>query len=113
MTATAAIADEVALPKKRSRVLAKFLKNRSAVLGGAIVLFFVLVALVGPYFAPYDPIKPSFTSIRKAPSALYWFGTDELGRDLLSRMLWGARASIMAGVVSVTIAIVLGVPFGL
>jgi ABC-type dipeptide/oligopeptide/nickel transport system permease subunit len=103
MTATAAIADEVALPKKRSRVLAKFLKNRSAVLGGAIVLFFVLVALVGPYFAPYDPIKP----------ALYWFGTDELGRDLLSRMLWGARASIMAGVVSVTIAIVLGVPFGL
>ena len=47
MTATAVIADEVALPKKRSRVLAKFLRNKSAVLGGAIVLFFVLVALIG------------------------------------------------------------------
>ncbi|MFD2228384.1 ABC transporter permease [Microvirga arabica] len=94
-------------------MLSKFLKNKSAVAGGAIVLFFVLAALVGPYLAPYDPIKPSFTSIRKPPSELFWFGTDELGRDMLSRMLWGARASIMAGVVSVFIAIVLGVPFGL
>jgi ABC-type dipeptide/oligopeptide/nickel transport system permease subunit len=113
MTATAVIADDLALPKKRSRVLTKFLRNKSAVLGAAIVLFFVLAAIVGPYLAPYDPVKPSFTSIRKAPSALFWFGTDELGRDMFSRMLWGARASIMAGVVSVFIAIVLGVPFGL
>jgi ABC-type dipeptide/oligopeptide/nickel transport system permease subunit len=108
MTAAVAVADEVALPKKRSRVLSKFLKNKSAVAGAIIVLFFILAAIVGPYLAPYDPIKPSFTSIRKAPSALFWFGTDELGRDMFSRMLWGARASIMAGVVSVAIAIVLG-----
>ena len=113
MTAAIAVADDTALPKKRSRVLAKFLKNRSAVVGAGIVAFFVFVAIVAPYIAPFDPVKPSFTSIRKAPSALYWFGTDELGRDMLSRMLWGARASIMAGVVSVAIAIVLGVPFGL
>jgi ABC-type dipeptide/oligopeptide/nickel transport system permease subunit len=89
-------AEEVALPKKRSRVLSKFLKNRSAVLGGVIVLFFILVAVVAPLIAPYDPIKPSFTTIRKAPSALFWFGTDELGRDMFSRMVWGARASLMA-----------------
>ncbi|GEO13180.1 ABC transporter permease [Microvirga aerophila] len=106
-------AEEVALPKKRSRVLSKFLKNRSAVLGGVIVLFFILVAIVAPLIAPYDPIKPSFTTIRKAPSALFWFGTDELGRDMFSRMVWGARASLMAGIVSVAIAVVLGVPFGL
>jgi ABC-type dipeptide/oligopeptide/nickel transport system permease subunit len=106
-------AEEVALPKKRSRVLSKFLKNRSAVLGGVIVLFFILVAVVAPLIAPYDPIKPSFTTIRKAPSALFWFGTDELGRDMFSRMVWGARASLMAGIVSVAIAVVLGVPFGL
>ncbi len=115
MTTAVAVsaADDVALPKKRNRVLARFLKNRSAVFGGLIVLFFVIAAIVAPYVAPFDPIKPSFTSIRKAPSALYWFGTDELGRDILSRMLLGARASIMAGVVSVFIAIILGVPFGL
>jgi ABC-type dipeptide/oligopeptide/nickel transport system permease subunit len=110
---TLALAEDVAQPRKRNRVLSKFLKHRSAVLGGAIVLFFVVAAIIAPMVAPFDPIKPSFTSIRKAPSALFWFGTDELGRDMLSRMLWGARASLMAGVVSVAIAIVLGVPFGL
>jgi ABC-type dipeptide/oligopeptide/nickel transport system permease subunit len=110
---TLALAEDVAHPKKRNRALSKFLKHRSAVLGGAIVLFFVIAAIIAPMVAPFDPIKPSFTSIRKAPSALFWFGTDELGRDMLSRMLWGARASLMAGVVSVAIAIVLGVPFGL
>ncbi len=110
---TLALAEEVALPKKRSRILTKFLKNKSAVLGGTIVLFFVLAAIVAPLIAPFDPIKPSFTSIRKAPSLIYWFGTDELGRDMFSRMVWGARASLMAGVVSVAIAVVLGVPFGL
>jgi ABC-type dipeptide/oligopeptide/nickel transport system permease subunit len=113
MTSTAALAEDVVLPKKRSRVLAKFLKNRSAVVGGGIVLFFVIAAVVAPYVMPYDPIRPSFTSIRKAPSELFWFGTDELGRDVFSRMLLGARASIMAGVVSVAIAVLLGVPFGL
>ncbi|MDF2810435.1 MAG: diguanylate cyclase, partial [Microvirga sp.] len=58
-------------------------------------------------------IKPSFSTIRKAPSAIFWFGTDELGRDVFSRMVIGARASLMAGVVSVAIAVLLGVPFGL
>jgi ABC-type dipeptide/oligopeptide/nickel transport system permease subunit len=110
---TLALTEEVALPKKRSRVLSKFLKNHSAVVGGAVVLFFVIIAIVAPMIAPFDPIKPSFTSIRKAPSVIYWFGTDDLGRDVLSRMLWGARASLMAGVVSVAIAVVLGVPLGL
>jgi ABC-type dipeptide/oligopeptide/nickel transport system permease subunit len=109
----ALVTEEIALPKKRSRVLAKFLKHRSAVLGAVIVLFFVLVAIVAPLIAPFDPIKPSFTTIRKAPSAMFWFGTDELGRDMFSRMVWGARASLMAGVVSVAIAVLLGVPFGL
>jgi ABC-type dipeptide/oligopeptide/nickel transport system permease subunit len=114
MTSAVAVATaDVPLPKKRNRVLTRFLKNRSAVFGALIVLFFILVAIVAPYVVPFDPIKPSFSSIRKAPSALHWFGTDELGRDILSRMLLGARASIMAGVVSVVIAIILGVPFGL
>ncbi|NIX76180.1 ABC transporter permease [Microvirga terricola] len=110
---TLAITDEIALPKKRNRILAKFLKNRAAVFGAGVVLFFVLIALIAPLIAPFDPIKPSFSTIRKAPSALYWFGTDELGRDVFSRMLLGTRASLSAGVISVGIAILLGVPFGL
>ena len=110
---TIAIAEDITLPKKRSRILSKFLRNRSALLGAGLVLFFVIVALVAPLIAPHDPIKPSFATIRKAPSALFWFGTDELGRDVFSRMVIGARASLMAGVVSVAIAVLLGVPFGL
>ncbi|MBZ6078376.1 ABC transporter permease [Microvirga sp. WGZ8] len=110
---TLAITEDMALPKKRSRILTKFLKHRSALLGAGIVLFFVLIAIAAPLLAPFDPVKPSFSTIRKPPSALFWFGTDELGRDVFSRMLWGARASLSAGVISVSIAVFLGVPFGL
>jgi ABC-type dipeptide/oligopeptide/nickel transport system permease subunit len=110
---TIAIAEDIALPKKRGRILSKFLRNRSAILGAGLVMFFVIVAIAAPLIAPHDPIKPSFATIRKAPSALFWFGTDELGRDVFSRMVIGARASLMAGVVSVAIAVLLGVPFGL
>jgi peptide/nickel transport system permease protein len=60
-----------------------------------------------------DPVATDWGAVRKAPSALHWLGTDEIGRDLLSRMVWGARASLMAGVVSVLIAVAIGVPFGL
>src|SRR5690606_9680665 len=63
--------------------------------------------------ATHDPFQTSFTSIRKPPSTAFWLGTDELGRDIYSRLLYGARASLMAGVVSVTIAVIVGVPLGL
>ncbi|KAB0267718.1 ABC transporter permease [Microvirga brassicacearum] len=110
---TIAIADDLVLPRKRNRILSKFLGNRSAMMGAGLVLFFIVIAVLAPLIAPHDPIKPSFSTIRKAPSAIFWFGTDELGRDVFSRMVIGARASLMAGVVSVAIAVLLGVPFGL
>src|SRR3546814_9324116 len=69
--------------------------------------------LLAPCIASYDPVQVSFTAIRKAPSAAHWFGTDELGRDIFSRMVFGARASLMAGMFSVLIALAVGVPFGL
>ena len=102
-----------ALRKPTNRVLKKFLGNKSAVIGAVIVLFFVVVALLAPWLAPFDPIKANFLAVRKAPSALYWLGTDELGRDILSRMIWGARSSLLAGCISVLIAILVGVPLGL
>src|SRR5690606_30357892 len=101
------------LARVRSRALSKFRRNRAGLIGAAIVLFFILAALLAPLVAPYDPLQSNFTAVRQAPSAAHWLGTDELGRDILSRLLHGARASLMAGVVSVTIAVLVGVPFGL
>ena len=70
-------------------------------------------ALFAPWLAPFDPIETSWSAIRKAPSAAHWFGTDEIGRDVFSRVVWGTRASLLAGVVSVSISLALGVPIGL
>jgi peptide/nickel transport system permease protein len=95
------------------RAWRKLGRNRIAMLGLATVLFFVLLAVFAPWIAPNDPIATSWGAIRKAPSSAYWFGTDELGRDVLSRVVWGTRASLMAGVVSVTISLVLGVVIGM
>ncbi len=99
--------------KRPNRVLSKFLSNKSAVIGATIVIIFALLAILAPWISPFDPIKANFMAVRKAPSALHWLGTDELGRDILSRLFWGARTSLMAGCVSVAIAIAMGVPLGL
>lgn len=95
-----------------NRALRKLLRNPSTLLGTTIVVLFVLVALLAPLIAPYPPTETSWTAVRQAPSAAYWLGTDELGRDILSRLIYGARASLQASVASVLIALVIGVPFG-
>jgi peptide/nickel transport system permease protein len=81
--------------------------------GFVVVVGFIVVALAAPLLAPYDPVATSWSAIRKAPSAAHLFGTDELGRDVFSRVIFGARASLMAGVVSVLISLSLGIPIGL
>ncbi|MFQ1061504.1 ABC transporter permease [Bordetella trematum] len=100
-------------PRAGNRAWAKFKRNKVALVGAGIVLLFVVMALFAPLIANHDPFQTSFMNIRKAPSATYWMGTDELGRDVFSRLVYGARASLMAGLVSVLIALVVGVPFGL
>ncbi|WP_119292262.1 ABC transporter permease [Azohydromonas sediminis] len=91
----------------------RLLRRKAAMLGLAVVLFFVALALFAPWIAPHDPVATSWGAIRKPPSATHWFGTDELGRDVLSRVVWGTQASLLAGVVSVGISLLLGVPIGL
>src|SRR6266536_2675545 len=81
--------------------------------GLTLVVFFATLALLAPWLAPHDPLATSWSAVRKAPSAQYLFGTDEIGRDVLSRVIWGARASLLAGLVSVCISLVIGVPVGL
>jgi peptide/nickel transport system permease protein len=105
------VADPV-LPKRKSRVWAKFRKSPSALLGGTIVVFFTVIALLAPVLPIPGPAETDWGAVRKAPSAAHLFGTDEIGRDVLSRMIWGAQASLLAGVVSVLIAVALGVPLG-
>jgi peptide/nickel transport system permease protein len=95
------------------RLTRRLFRRKGAVLGLAVIVLFILLAIFAPLVTPYDPVVQSWTSVRKAPSALHWFGTDELGRDILSRVIFGARASLMAGVISVGIAISIGVPLGL
>ena len=102
-----------ALPRRKRRGLTRFMRNRAAVFGAFLVALIVIMALFAPWLTHYDPVQASFMTVRQAPSAAHWFGTDELGRDVLSRLLYGARASLLAGVVSVGIAVVFGVPLGL
>ncbi|MFT4795129.1 MAG: peptide/nickel transport system permease protein [Paracoccaceae bacterium] len=99
--------------RMESRAWKKLKGSRSALVGLIIVSFFVLIALAAPLLPMPEPLATDWGAVRKAPSAAHWLGTDEIGRDILSRMIWGARASLMAGVVSVLIAVVIGVPFGL
>ncbi|MEP6942351.1 MAG: ABC transporter permease [Betaproteobacteria bacterium] len=110
------VASPLALPRAASpgrRAWRKLLNRRAAVVAGAVVFGFILIALLAPMVAPYDPLQTSWSAIRKAPSAAHWFGTDEIGRDVLSRVIFGARASLLAGLVSVCISLAFGVPIGL
>ena len=88
-------------------------RRPSALIGLGVVVGFILLAIFAPYISPQDPIATSWGAIRKAPSAAHWFGTDEIGRDVLSRVIWGTQASLMAGVISVSISLLIGVPIGL
>lgn len=96
-----------------ARAWRRLKRRKGAMVGLVIIVLLVAIALLAPWLAPFDPAKQSWSLVRKPPSWTHWLGTDESGRDLLSRVIWGARASLMAGVVSITIALSLGVPIGL
>jgi len=97
----------------RAHPLRRLLHRPSAAFGLAVIAFFVALALFAPLVAPYDPLATAWSAIRKPPSVAHWFGTDDIGRDVASRVIFGARASLLAGVVSVLISLSIGVPIGL
>jgi peptide/nickel transport system permease protein len=90
----------------------QFRRNQLAVGGGAVVLVLGLAALLAPLLAPYDPSGYDVKRILLPPSPAHWFGTDQIGRDVLSRMLYGARISMAVGIVSVGIAVIIGTLIG-
>jgi peptide/nickel transport system permease protein len=113
---TAAAAGAAPIPREISpgrRALDRLAQRRGAMIALGVVVFFVVLALLAPGIAPYDPLATSWSAVRKAPTGAHWFGTDEIGRDVLSRVVWGTRASLLAGVVSVSISLAFGVPIGL
>jgi peptide/nickel transport system permease protein len=88
-------------------------RRPAALAGAAIVVLFALMAAAAPWVATTDPIRTDWAKIRKAPSWAHPFGTDDLGRDGFSRVVWGARISMQAGVFSILLAMAIGVPVGL
>jgi peptide/nickel transport system permease protein len=107
------IADPIVAPSRRPRVARRVLRRPAALIATLVVAAFVIIALGAPYLAPFDPIKTDYRAVRKAPSSAHPLGTDEVGRDVLSRLIWGARASLLAGAVPVTLALLVSLPLGL
>ena len=91
----------------------RLLREPAALAGGGIVLGFIGIAAFAPLLAPWDPVASDWGAIREAPSLLHLFGTDDLGRDVLSRCIFGARASLLAGFLSVAVAMLAGTPLGM
>ncbi len=88
-------------------------RNPRMIVGGTVVLAWLFVAAFAPWIAPYDPIKVNVTDSLIPPSPGHWLGTDDLGRDVLSRVMWGARVSLSVGVISVSIGLIVGTSLGL
>ena len=88
---------------RRWETIQDLLRSRSAAFGMALIVLVLLVAVIGPALAPHDPLKPAPLERLKGPSEEHLFGTDSLGRDIFSRVIHGARISILIGLISVSI----------
>ena len=113
-TAEALLRAPVAQPAGRlRRGWRRMLRRPASVAGGVVVLVFVTLAVGAPWIAADDPLRTDWGQIRKAPTWAHPFGTDDLGRDNFSRVVWGSRISMQAGVFSILLATAIGVPLGL
>lgn len=103
---------ETTLPPS-STFFQRFCRNPTALISAIVLLTIVLTAVFAPYLAPHDPAKSSLRAILKPPGAVYWLGSDDLGRDVASRLIFASRLSLVASVQAVAIALVIGLPLGL
>jgi peptide/nickel transport system permease protein len=100
--------------RSRSRIIRdRLLANRLGLVGAGIILFLLFIAAFGPWIAPKDPLEMILADQFLPPSREHWMGTDDFGRDIMSRLIYGTRQSLMVGVVSVTIGAVVGMTVGL
>jgi peptide/nickel transport system permease protein len=91
----------------------QFARNRAATLGFVCLALICLMAVLAPFVAPYDPVQIKLSAKLQPPGSEFLFGTDHFGRDVLSRLVWGARVSLSVGLIVVAFAVSLGVPVGL
>ena len=96
----------------RWRLLRRLLGQKTALLGFVICVGLTLAAIFAPLITPYDPFEIRMRERLQTPSLAHWFGTDELGRDVLTRLIYGARISITVGAISILVALSVGVPLG-
>jgi peptide/nickel transport system permease protein len=90
----------------------RFSRNTLSVIGAAVVLSLITISLLAPFLSPYDPTTIDVYNVLSPPGKAHWLGTDELGRDLLSRIIWGSRVSLKVGFVAVSIALMIGILVG-
>ena len=105
--------NEVVVGNQLRRMWYSFCKRKVAVLGLVIVLIYIIVAIFAPLLAPYDPVKQDLANMLQTPGPKHLLGTDEMGRDILSRIIYGARMSMKVGFYAVGVAFVIGIPLGI
>src|SRR6516165_504911 len=113
ITGLGGAAEDGGVEAPAARAMRRLLRRKGAAFGLFVIALLVALALLAPVISPYDPNLQTWSAVRKAPSALHWFGTDDVGRDVLARVIYGARASLLAGIISVAIALLVGVPIGI
>ncbi|WP_331487693.1 ABC transporter permease [Anaerocolumna sp. AGMB13025] len=107
---------EEVLPKPKSRgkeFIKKFKRRKTAVAALVFILFLAIAAILAPVLVPYNPDTPDYSNLLKAPNAAHWWGTDEFGRDVFSRLLMGTRLSLSVAISAVGIGAALGIVLGL
>lgn len=105
--------NEVVVGNQLRRMWYSFCKRKVAVLGLVIVLIYIIVAIFAPLLAPYDPVKQDLANMLQTPGPKHLLGTDEMGLDILSRIIYGARISMKVGFYAVGVAFVIGIPLGI
>jgi len=99
--------------KQKNAILLKFIKNYQVAFGAIIILFFIFIAIFAPLLAPHDPLETNVQVRLEGPSAIHPLGTDDLGRDMMSRIMFGARISLTVGILSTAIVGMIGITIGI
>lgn len=111
--ATSSALNDSAIRSPWRDFLHAFIRNPMALASSGFVLLLVLVAVFAPWLAPWNPMDPDWMALGEAPTTSHWMGTDDLGRDVMSRIIYGARISLYIGIVSVTLGMLAGIALGL
>ncbi len=118
MAGSAITADSEVTPntspwRDRRLLWRRFQRNKGAMFGLSIFLLMVITAVFAPWLAPFDPLEQNYVESMQTPTAQHWLGTDSFGRDILSRIIYGARIALIVGVLAVLLSMIIGVTLGL